>query len=320
SASPPIIDLIRYGILSRDFSLVNNPFQEISYSGDVNAQKEIVKRTAAEKILTIDYNHVIPVTGVKPLGILSFISMAGGQETMNDEILLFSAKLQELYKCRDKSRFHNLTKHLLHYEKIYCAICQTWISTKWKSAKPGYLIKHLIDNAHIKKMVDRKLVYQLEPLAFWMYALRIAQKEGLWPQESTKIQATEVLPVSHSLVVSQSIDPRSPLSVLYHHTHVPNPFDPQWRAVEQEGPSILAGCPLRGGRSRYPERGSEDALRITVTGDTAQSLWPTVILQYPRLMYCALFGDTTQYLRKSTYFFNDLAQAKNRFPSNFTNS
>ncbi|GMR38116.1 hypothetical protein PMAYCL1PPCAC_08311, partial [Pristionchus mayeri] len=79
-------------------------------------------------------------------------------------------------------------------------------------------IKHLIDDDHVKKMVDRKLVYQLDSLAFWMYALRIAQKEDLWP----KVEPT-VLPPSDSHVVRPSIDPRSPLSVLYLHKEVPNP-------------------------------------------------------------------------------------------------
>ncbi|GMR38115.1 hypothetical protein PMAYCL1PPCAC_08310, partial [Pristionchus mayeri] len=67
SASPPIIDVVRYSALSRDFSLVNNPFKEINNSEDPIVQNEIVQRTAAEKILTIDYNHVKPVTGIKPL-------------------------------------------------------------------------------------------------------------------------------------------------------------------------------------------------------------------------------------------------------------
>ncbi|GMR38126.1 hypothetical protein PMAYCL1PPCAC_08321, partial [Pristionchus mayeri] len=243
--SPPISDVVRYGVLSRDFSLVNNPFKEINHSGDPNAHKEIVRRTAAKNILTIDYNHVTPVTGVKPLGILSFISVTGGQCSTEDEVLLFSVKLQELYKCRDKGRFHNLTKHFLDYEKIKCIICNTRISTRKKSAaKPGCLIKHLIDNDHIKKMIDSKLVYQLEPLAFWMYALRIAQKEDLWRKEEARVPESEVHLPTHSQVVRPSIDPRSPLSVLYHHKEVPNPCNALQRADEQEGSSFLVGCPL----------------------------------------------------------------------------
>ncbi|GMR38125.1 hypothetical protein PMAYCL1PPCAC_08320, partial [Pristionchus mayeri] len=94
--------------------------------------------------------------------------------------------------------------------QIYCIVCGTWLCSVRD-------IKHLMNSDHFEKMKKRKMMFPLEPLAFWMHALRLAQSE----EKSVPVHLPTVARVKPEIYPTN--ESRSPLAVLFLHTEVPNP-------------------------------------------------------------------------------------------------
>ncbi|GMR37939.1 hypothetical protein PMAYCL1PPCAC_08134, partial [Pristionchus mayeri] len=93
--------------------------------------------------------------------------------------------------------------------QLQCVVCGT-------TTNRSGLISHIIGQEHVKKIKERKLVFPLEPLAFWIHVLRMSQSDAPWfPEEKETI-------INPDLPLLSSGNARSPLAVLTHFKEVPH--------------------------------------------------------------------------------------------------
>ncbi|KAF8363461.1 hypothetical protein PRIPAC_90384 [Pristionchus pacificus] len=158
-------------------SLIPNPFAEISILLNGDFVHDLLQRTSAVNVLSIDENGwAHSINGADPMTILQCVPAPSSLGV--DMVTPYAHKLHELLSACNRKRFNGLVTHQFTSSAVMIFRCMACDCVVRKSS--SWLLKHVISAEHVEKMKARKLLFCTEALAYWMLTLRISQKRAPW--------------------------------------------------------------------------------------------------------------------------------------------